>query len=120
MKRLACILFSLMALPATALAQDTVKVGVMMGFTGPFSLFGVQTKRGMEMYLDEVGGRCGPAKIELIYRDEAGGPATSDLIYREEAGGPDKAKALTQELIVRDRVQFLTGFNHTPTAFAIA
>ena len=106
MKRLACILFSVMALPATAIAQDTVKVGVMMGFTGPFSLFGVQTKRGMEMYLDEVGGRCGPTKIELIYRDEA--------------GGPDKAKALTQELIVRDRVQFLTGFNLTPTAFAIA
>jgi branched-chain amino acid transport system substrate-binding protein len=106
MKRLACILFSLMALPATVFAQDTVKVGVMMGFTGPFALFGVQTKRGMEMYLDEVGGRCGPTKIELIYRDEA--------------GGPDKAKALTQELIVRDRVQFLTGFNLTPTAFAIA
>ena len=106
MKRLACFLFSLMALPSTVLAQDTVKVGVMMGFTGPFSLFGVQTKRGMEMYLDEVGGRCGASKIELIYRDEA--------------GGPDKAKALTQELIVRDRVQFLTGFNLTPTAFAIA
>jgi branched-chain amino acid transport system substrate-binding protein len=106
MKRLACFLFSLMALPSTVLAQETVKVGVMMGFTGPFSLFGVQTKRGMEMYLDEVGGRCGTSKIELIYRDEA--------------GGPDKAKALTQELIVRDRVQFLTGFNLTPTAFAIA
>jgi branched-chain amino acid transport system substrate-binding protein len=106
MKRLACFLFSFMALPSTVLAQDTVKVGVMMGFTGPFSLFGVQTKRGMEMYLDEVGGRCGSAKIELVYRDEA--------------GGPDKAKALTQELIVRDRVQFLTGFNLTPTAFAIA
>lgn len=106
MKRLACMLFCLMALPAAVSAQDTVKVGVMMGFTGPFSLFGVQTKRGMEMYLDEVGGRCGPTKIELIYRDEA--------------GGPDKAKALTQELIVRDRVQFLTGFNLTPTAFAIA
>jgi branched-chain amino acid transport system substrate-binding protein len=91
---------------STALAQETVKVGVMMGFSGPFALFGEQTKRGMEMYLDEAGGKCGNARIELIYRDEA--------------GGPDKAKALTQELIVRDRVQFLTGFNLTPTAFAIA
>ncbi|HUQ76921.1 MAG TPA: ABC transporter substrate-binding protein [Burkholderiales bacterium] len=90
----------------TTLAQETVKVGVMMGFTGPFALFGEQTKRGMEMYLDEVGRKCGNANIELIYRDEA--------------GGPDKAKALTQELIVRDRVQFLTGFNLTPTALAIA
>lgn len=93
-------------IPGAVFAQDTVKVGVMMGFSGPFALFGEQTKRGMEMYLDEVGGKCGNARIELIYRDEA--------------GGPDKAKALTQELIVRERVQILTGFNLTPTAFAIA
>lgn len=105
MKRIACLVLAVAACGA-ATAQETVKVGVMMGFTGPFALFGEQTKRGMEMYLDEVGGRCGNARIELIYRDEA--------------GGPDKAKALTQELIVRDRVQFLTGFNLTPTAFAIA
>jgi branched-chain amino acid transport system substrate-binding protein len=98
---LACLAFWI-----PAAAQETVKVGVMMGFSGPFALFGEQTKRGMEHYLDEVGGKCGAAKIELIYRDEA--------------GGTDKAKALTQELIVRDKVQFLTGFNLTPTAFAIA
>jgi ABC-type branched-subunit amino acid transport system substrate-binding protein len=42
-----------------------------------------------------VGGKCGNARMGLVYRDEA--------------GGPDKAKALTQDLIVRDRVQFLTG-----------
>jgi branched-chain amino acid transport system substrate-binding protein len=95
-----------LCIAGAAQAQETVKVGVMMGFSGPFALFGEQTKRGMEMYLDEVNGKCGAAKIELIYRDEA--------------GGPDKSKALTQELIVRDKVQFLTGFNLTPTAFAIA
>ena len=93
-------------IPAVVAAQDVVKVGVMMSQSGPFALFGEQTRRGMELYLDEVGGKCGNSKIELIYRDEA--------------GGPDKAKALTQDLIVRDRVQFLTGFNLTPTAFAIA
>jgi branched-chain amino acid transport system substrate-binding protein len=92
--------------PAAVAAQEVVKVGVMMSQSGPFALFGEQTRRGMELYLDEVGGKCGSARIELIYRDEA--------------GGPDKAKALTQDLIVRDRVQFLTGFNLTPTAFAIA
>ena len=91
---------------APAFAQEAVKVGVLMGMTGPFALFGEQARRGMEHYLDEVGGKCGNAGIELIWRDEA--------------GGPDKAKALTQELIVRDRVQFLTGFNLTPTAIAIA
>lgn len=89
-----------------AVAQETVKVGVMMGMTGPFALFGEQTRRGMEYYLEQVGGKCGDARIELIWRDEA--------------AGPEKSKALTQELIVRDRVQFLTGFNLTPTAMAVA
>ena len=91
---------------APALSQETVKVGVLMGMSGPFALFGEQSRRGMEYYLEEAGGRCGNAKIELLWRDEA--------------GGPDKSKALAQELIVRDRVQFLTGVNLTPTAFAIA
>jgi branched-chain amino acid transport system substrate-binding protein len=98
--------FAALVMCAAAQAQDVVKVGVMMSQTGPFALFGEQQRRGMELYLDEVGGRCGPSRIELIYRDEA--------------GGPDKAKTLTQELIVRDKVHFLTGFNLTPTAFAIA
>jgi len=106
MKTKAWLVFATALIPGAVLAQDVVKVGVMMGFSGPFALFGEQTKRGMEMYLDEVGGKCGNSRIELIYRDEA--------------GGPDKAKVLTQELIVRDKVQFLTGFNLTPTAFAIA
>lgn len=105
MSRMASLLI-LYLLAGLASAQQTVKVGVMMGFSGPFAQFGEQTKRGMEMYLDEVGGTCGSARIEIVWRDEA--------------GGPDKAKALTQELIVRDRVQFLAGFNLTPTAFAIA
>jgi branched-chain amino acid transport system substrate-binding protein len=106
MRRMASALIATTIWSGTALAQDVVKVGVMMGFTGPFALFGQQTRRGMELYLSEVDGKCGNARIELVWRDEA--------------GGPDKAKALTQELIVRDRVQFLAGFNLTPTAFAIA
>ena len=67
---------------STVFAQETVKVGVMMSFSGPFALFGEQQKRGMELYMEEAGGRCGNARMELIYRDEA--------------GGPDKAKVLTQ------------------------
>ena len=69
MKTKAWLLFATALIPGAVLAQDVVKVGVMMGFTGPFALFGEQTKRGMEMYLDEVGGKCGNSRIELIYRD---------------------------------------------------
>ncbi len=95
-----------LAWPVTLLAQETVKVGVVMSFSGPFAVYGDQTRRGIDLYLDEVGGKAGNARIEVIYRDEA--------------GGPEKAKQVTQELIVRDGVQFLAGFNLSPTALAVA
>jgi branched-chain amino acid transport system substrate-binding protein len=106
MRTMRCLWCLAALICAPALAQEAVKVGVMMGMTGPFALFGEQTRRGMEYYLEEAGGKCGNSRVELIWRDEA--------------AGPEKSKALTQELIVRDRVQFLTGFNLTPTALAIA
>ena len=46
-------------------------------------------------------------KVELNFRDD-GGP------------NPEKAKQLAQELIVRDKVQLLTGMIATPNALAIA
>ncbi|MGQ0543711.1 MAG: ABC transporter substrate-binding protein [Betaproteobacteria bacterium] len=96
----------LLALPVTLPAQETVKVGVVMSFSGPFAVYGEHTKRGIDLYLDEAGGKAGNTRIEAIYRDEA--------------GGPEKAKQVTQELIVRDGVQFLAGFNLSPNALAVA
>ena len=46
-------------------------------------------------------------KIEIIKRDDTG-------------PNPDVAKRLAQELITRDKVQFLTGVVWTPNAAAIA
>jgi branched-chain amino acid transport system substrate-binding protein len=46
-------------------------------------------------------------KVELVVRDDAG-------------ANPDNAKRIAQELIVRDKVQFLTGLVWTPNAAAIA
>lgn len=96
----------LLVLPSLVSAQDTVKVGVLMSFSGPFGVYGEQTRRGVDLYLDEVDGKAGNTRIEVIYRDEF--------------GGPDRAKQVTQELIVRDRVQFLAGFNLSPSALAVA
>src|SRR6185436_10455135 len=44
-----------------------------------------------------------------------------EMLVRDDGGtNPDKAKQLAQELIVRDRVQILTGVIFTPNALAIA
>jgi len=95
------------AAPFAAVAQNTVKVGVIAEFSGPFAAYGQQIEAGMKAYMKQHGDTVAGKKIELITRD-TGGPA------------PDVAKRFAQELITRDKVQFLAGFGMTPNAMAVA
>jgi branched-chain amino acid transport system substrate-binding protein len=89
-------------------AANTVKVGVVLTFSGNGAEFGQQIERGMELYLAEEGkAKLGDNQIELIKRD-AKGP------------GGAVAKAAVQELIVRDKVDLLTGFVFSPNIIASA
>jgi branched-chain amino acid transport system substrate-binding protein len=91
----------------TSAAQNTIKVGVIAEFSGPFAAYGQQIEAGMKAYLKQYGDTVAGKKIELITRD-TGGPA------------PEVAKRFAQELITRDKVQFLAGFGLTPNAMAVA
>jgi branched-chain amino acid transport system substrate-binding protein len=96
-----------MLLAAAAPAQ-TIKIGVINSYSGPFATLGDLMDKGMKLYMKQNAGKLPPGvKIELVIRDD-GGP------------NPDKAKQLAQELIVRDKVQFITGVVFTPNAMAIA
>jgi len=90
-----------------AQAQGTVKIGVVMSFSGQFADPGAQIDNGIKLYMKQHGDTVAGRKIELITRD-TGGPA------------PDQAKRFAQELITRDKVQFLAGFGLTPNAMAVA
>jgi branched-chain amino acid transport system substrate-binding protein len=94
-------------LSSAALAQDTIKVGVIAEFSGPFADYGAQIEAGMKAYMKQHGDTVAGKKIELITRDTKG-PA------------PEVAKRFAQELITRDKVQFLAGFGLTPNAMAVA
>jgi branched-chain amino acid transport system substrate-binding protein len=99
---------ALAALPLGATAQDnTIKVGVIAAFSGPFAAYGEQIEGGMKAYMKQHGDTVAGKKIELVTRDTKG-PA------------PEVAKRLAQELITRDHVQFLAGFGLTPNAMAVA
>jgi branched-chain amino acid transport system substrate-binding protein len=89
-----------------ALAQGTVKIGVLEAMTGQQQSTGVQTLAAMRLYMAQHGDTVAGKKIELIVKDDA---ATAD-----------NSKRLAQELIVRDKVNFLVGFAVTPTALAVA
>jgi len=86
---------------------DTIKVGVLAEMTGTFADFGRQMTNGAKAYMKQNGDTVAGKKIELIVKD-TGGP------------NPDVAKRLAQELIVKDKVDFVVGFGLTPNALAVA
>jgi len=89
-----------------ASAQETIRIGIVGPFTGPFATTGDGFKQGLESYLAIHGNTVGGRKVEVIYRDSIGSPAT--------------AKQLAEELIVKSRVSILGGFMLTPEAAAAA
>jgi len=100
---------ALAALPGQAQsgAQDTIKVGVIAPFSGPFADYGKQMQGGIKAWMASHGDTVAGRKIEVIYKDTTG-------------PSPDIAKRLAQELVVRDKVDFLAGFGLTPEALAVA
>jgi branched-chain amino acid transport system substrate-binding protein len=90
-----------------AQAQDTIKVGLIAPFTGPFADYGKQMEGGIKAYMAQHGNTVAGKKVEIIIKDTTG-------------PSPEIAKRLAQELVVRDKVDFLAGFGLTPEALAVA
>jgi len=89
-----------------AAAADTIKVGIIGPFSGPFALQGKNFQAGVEAYMALNGKSVKGHDIEVIYRDLP-------------AANPQQSRALAQELIVKDKVQYLGGVYFTPDAMAI-
>jgi branched-chain amino acid transport system substrate-binding protein len=95
-----------LAWAAPSLAQDVVKIGMLVPMTGPFTPTGKQLVAGAKLYMQRNGDTVAGKKIVLIIRDDT--------------GNPDMTKRLAQELVVNDKVAVLAGFGLTPGALATA
>jgi branched-chain amino acid transport system substrate-binding protein len=91
---------------APALAQETVKIGLIVPLTGGQASTGKQIDNAIKLYMQQNGSTVAGKKIEVIVKDDG--------------AVPDNSKRLAQELIVNDKVQFLAGFGVTPAALAVA
>lgn len=87
-------------------AQEPVRIGLLVPFSGPFTDTAAQIDNGVRLYVRQHGDSVAGRRIEVIRRDTA--------------GTPDVARRLAQELIVRDHVDILAGFSLTPEALAAA
>src|SRR5579885_2263477 len=92
-------------LPAAGHAQDTVKIGLIMPYSGQFADAATQMDNGIKLYLKEHSGKLAGKNVEII---------------RKDVGGinPPVAKRLAQELVTRDHADILAGFALTPNALA--
>ncbi|HWK97981.1 MAG TPA: ABC transporter substrate-binding protein [Pseudolabrys sp.] len=98
---------AVLAFVSTAQAQDTVKIGVILPYSGQFADGAKQMDAGIKLYMKMNGDTVAGKKIEIIRKDVAGPQ-------------PPVAKRLAQELVVRDNVDILAGFLLTPNAMAAA
>jgi len=92
-----------------AQAQGTVKIGLIMSYSGQFADLGTMMDTAVKLYMKEHGDTVAGKKIEIIRKD-SGAAGTA----------PDVAKRLAQELVVRDKVDIVAGFSLTPDALAAA
>jgi branched-chain amino acid transport system substrate-binding protein len=85
--------------------RDTIKIGVILAYSGQFADPTAQIDNGIKLYLKQHGDKLAGKNVELI---------------RKDVGGinPPVAKRLAQELVTRDNVDILTGFSLTPNALA--
>jgi len=97
-----------LAIAAANAPAQTIKTGLVNTTSGPFATLGDQIDKAVKLYMSQNAAKLPKGvKVELVIRDD-GGP------------NPDNAKRLAQELIVRDKVNFLTGFIWTPNTMAVA
>lgn len=102
-----CGLFTLTTKQAFAAESDTIKIGFITEMTGAFADFGRHIVNGAKAYVKEHGDTVAGKKIVLIIRDTTG-------------PSPEIAKRLAQELIIKDKVDFIAGLGFTPNSLAIA
>src|ERR1700680_3858955 len=87
-------------------AEDAVKIGVIISYSGQFADTGAQMDNGIKLYMKQHGDTVAGKKIVLIRKDNGG-------------IAPAVPKRLAQEAIVRDGADILAGFELTPNALAV-
>src|SRR5918992_538268 len=108
MKALRPALFIALALIASSAFAQTIKIGFISTYSGLNANLGEYMERGMRLYMKLHEKELPPGvKLEILVRDDTG-------------PNPDKARQVAQELIVRDKVNLLTGVIFTPNALAMA
>src|SRR5438874_6086208 len=89
-----------------ALAQQKIRVGLMLPYTGTYAALGTAITNGFKLALNEAGGKFGGREIEYVTVDDE--------------SEPSKAPDNVNKLIKRDNVDVVVGTVHSGVALAMA
>src|ERR1035437_10424683 len=76
-------------------ADAPIRIGFMTIKTGPIAQAGIQAEQGMRIFLKERSYQLAGRKVDLLVVDTGGSPATT--------------RTKVQELVERDKIDFLMG-----------
>jgi len=89
-----------------AAAKAPIKIGLLLGMTGPFALVAQDNLDGHTLYLEKIGNAIAGRKIEVIIEDT-------------ESKG-DVALTKARKLVEKDKVHMLAGFISSADGYAVA
>jgi branched-chain amino acid transport system substrate-binding protein len=97
---------ALCTLAGAASAQEKIKVGFMLPYTGTYATLGVAIENGFRQYIDEQGGKLAGKTVEYVKVDDESDPA--------------KAADNANKLVKRDNVDVMVGTVHSGVVMAMA
>jgi len=89
---------------ATVQAQEKVKVGFLLPYSGTYAALGIAIENGFKLYVEESGGKLAGREIQYFKVDDESDPA--------------KAIQNANRLVQRDEVDLLVGSVHSGVALA--
>jgi branched-chain amino acid transport system substrate-binding protein len=98
--------FALSTFAGSASAQEKIKVGFMLPYTGTYAALGVAIENGFKQYIDEQGGKLAGKTVEYVKVDDESDPA--------------KAADNASKLVKRDNVDVMVGTVHSGVVMAMA
>jgi len=84
-----------LATPALA-ADNTVKIGLVTTLSGPAGVIGKHMKDAADLAMDMLGHKIGGKPAEIVYGDDQ---------FK-----PDVGRQVAEQMVKRDKVDFMTGF----------
>jgi len=105
MKKYLTAMAALLLVAAPAGAADNVKIGFITTLSGPAGIIGKHMKDASELSLSMLGGKLGGVPAQIVYGDDQ--------------QKPDIGRQVADEMLTRDKVDFLSGIIWSNVMLAI-